>query len=430
MGNLRRRPWLALLLPVFLLLFARAARRAARDADLVHAHWLPSGLAALATRKPFVVQLWGHGRRAGAACAVAVSAASSPRAARDCRVRAPCRRGARAWRTRGARHPDACVEIPLSVGEPDEPPHVLFVGRLSPEKGIEEFVAATDGLPRVIVGAGPVEVPEALGFVPHSELGPYYQRSAVVCVPSRREGYGVVAREAMAHGRPVAATAVDGLAEAVEDGVTGLLVPPDDAAALRETIERLLGDAGLARAARRSRPGPGGRTMVERGGRTRARGRLLGVHRNPGHPPRRAIAAFQRLQQLWPRRESAARDDGTDVPALEHAHHLGVGQRAGLEAERRRVDKRARDASVGEEGDDRVIRDDEASGSLSRSKTRATATSSALGHVVEHDPTLLLDVAGDEEEGERTDREPWPRRLARRARRAQSRPARRAPPTE
>ena len=58
-GNLRRRPWLALLLPAFLFGYARAARRAARDADLVHAHWLPSGFAALATGKPFVVQLWG-----------------------------------------------------------------------------------------------------------------------------------------------------------------------------------------------------------------------------------------------------------------------------------------------------------------------------------------------------------------------------------
>ena len=41
-GNLRRRPWLALALPLFLLSFLRAARRAARGADLVHAHWLPS----------------------------------------------------------------------------------------------------------------------------------------------------------------------------------------------------------------------------------------------------------------------------------------------------------------------------------------------------------------------------------------------------
>ena len=46
--------------------------------------------------------------------------------------------------------------------------------------------------------------------------------------PSRREGYGVVAREAMAYGRPVVATRVGGLADAIEDGETGLLVPPGD----------------------------------------------------------------------------------------------------------------------------------------------------------------------------------------------------------
>ena len=57
----------------------------------------------------------------------------------------------------------------------------------------------------------------------------------------------MVAREAMAHGRPVVATAVGGLVDAVEDGVTGLLVPPRDAAALRAALERLLGDPELRR---------------------------------------------------------------------------------------------------------------------------------------------------------------------------------------
>jgi glycosyltransferase involved in cell wall biosynthesis len=94
----------------------------------------------------------------------------------------------------------------------------------------------------VIVGAGPVDVPEAVGFVPRAELGPYYERAAVVCVPSRREGYGVVAREAMAYGRPVVATRVGGLVDAIEDGVTGVLVEPGD---LRIAIERLLADAHL-----------------------------------------------------------------------------------------------------------------------------------------------------------------------------------------
>jgi glycosyltransferase involved in cell wall biosynthesis len=245
-GNLRRRPWLALLLPAFLVSYARAARRAARDADLVHAHWLPSGLAALAAGKPFLVQLWGTdvelARRAPwlfrpilrRARAVVVASEFLAGAAREL----------------GAREVTVVpspVRVPEAVGEPAEPPHVLFVGRLSPEKGIHEFLAATEGLPRVIVGAGPVHVPEAVGFVPRGRLGPYYERAAVVCVPSRREGYGVVAREAMAYGRPVVATNVGGLHDAVTDGETGLLVPPRDSDALRTALERLLGDDALRR---------------------------------------------------------------------------------------------------------------------------------------------------------------------------------------
>ncbi len=238
-GNLRRRPWLVLLLPAFLASFALAARRAARDADLVHAHWLPSGLAALATGKPFVVQLWGTdaelARRAPWAFRWLVRRARLAIVASEYLAGAARELGAREVRV-----VPSPVEIPESVGEPDEPPHVLFVGRLSPEKGIHEFLEATEGLPRVIVGAGPVEVPEAVGFVPRSELGAYYERAAVVCVPSRREGYGVVAREAMAYGRPVVATRVGGLVDAVEDGVTGLLVGPHDIGALRDAVERAL----------------------------------------------------------------------------------------------------------------------------------------------------------------------------------------------
>ena len=57
----------------------------------------------------------------------------------------------------------------------------------------------------------------------------------------------MVAREALAHGRPVVATAVGGLVDAVEDGVTGLLVPPRDPVKLRVALERLLEDDHLRR---------------------------------------------------------------------------------------------------------------------------------------------------------------------------------------
>jgi len=239
--NLRARPWLVLGLPAFLAAYAWAARRGARGADVVHAHWLPSGLAALATRKPFVLQVWGTdvelARRAPWLVrpvlrrARVVIAASSYLADE-----------ARALGAREVRVIPNGVDLPDEVGEPADPPHVLFVGRLSEEKGILEFLAATEGLPRVIVGDGPLRarVSEAVGFVPHDRLGEYYERAAVVCVPSRREGYGVVAREAMAYGRPVVATRVGGLVDAIEDGVTGLLVEPGE---LRAAVERLLADS-------------------------------------------------------------------------------------------------------------------------------------------------------------------------------------------
>jgi glycosyltransferase involved in cell wall biosynthesis len=247
-GNLRRKPWLALALPLFLASYARAARRAARDVDLVHAHWLPSALPALATRKPFVVQLWGTdvelARRAPWLFRWLVRRARFVLCPSQALVADARKLGAR-----GVRVVPSGVALPTTVADPEEPPHVLFVGRLSEEKGVLEFLEATEGMPRVVVGDGPLRevVPDAVGFVPPSQLGPYYERAAVVVCPSRREGYGVVAREAMAHGRPVVATAVGGLVDAVEDGVTGYLVPPGDPAALRSALERLLGDADLRR---------------------------------------------------------------------------------------------------------------------------------------------------------------------------------------
>ena len=247
-GNLKRRPWKLLLVPLFLASYARAARRAARDADLVHAHWLPSALPALKTRKPLVLQLWGTdvelARRARWFARMLVRRARV--------VLCPSEALAQAARDLGARDiriVASGVAIPAATGDPDEPPHVLFVGRLSDEKGILDFVEATDGMPRAIVGDGPLraQAPGAMGFVPPAQVGAYYDRAAVVVCPSHREGYGVAAREAMAHGRPVVASAVGGLLDAVEDGVTGLLVPPRDPTALREAIETLLADADLRR---------------------------------------------------------------------------------------------------------------------------------------------------------------------------------------
>ncbi len=258
-GNLRAAPWKLALLPAFLAAFARAARAAARDADLVHAHWLPSGAVARATGKPYVVQVWGTdvelARRAPSLARAILRSARL--------VIAPSAALAAAADGLGARRVELIpsgVEIPGETRSPADPPHVLFAGRLSAEKGILEFLEASEGIPRVIVGDGPLRanVPAAVGFVPHGELGAYYDRAAVVVCPSRREGYGVVAREAMARGRPVVACAVGGLLDVVVDGETGLLVPPGDTGALRAAMRRLLDDAEL-----RSRLGTAARMAAE-----------------------------------------------------------------------------------------------------------------------------------------------------------------------
>jgi glycosyltransferase involved in cell wall biosynthesis len=245
-GNLRRRPWLGLAVPPMLASFTRAARRAARDADLVHAHWLPAGLVAATTRKPFVVQLWGTdvelarrarlvARRILGRARLAICASQELAAA------------ARALGAANVRVIPSGIDLPAEVGEPDDPPHVLYAGRLSPEKGVLELVEAAEGLPLVVAGDGPLRdrVPGALGWVPHDELLRLYERAAVVACPSHREGFGVACAEAMAHARPVVAANVGGLRDLVVDGETGLVVPPGDVGALRVALERLLGDAEL-----------------------------------------------------------------------------------------------------------------------------------------------------------------------------------------
>jgi glycosyltransferase involved in cell wall biosynthesis len=246
LGNLRRRPWLALLVPALLASFVRAARRV--DADLLHAHWLPAGWVAERSGKPYVVQVWGTdvelARRAPWLArrvlrrARLVIAASNDLAER-----------ARALGAREVRVIPSGVELPERVGTEAEPAEVLYAGRLSAEKGVLELLDAAEGLNLVVAGDGPLRdrIPFARGFVPHDELQQLYARAAVIACPSRREGFGVACLEAMAHGRPVVATHVGGLLDLVVDGETGIVVPPRDPAALRSALERLLVDPDLRR---------------------------------------------------------------------------------------------------------------------------------------------------------------------------------------
>jgi glycosyltransferase involved in cell wall biosynthesis len=258
-ASLKRRPWLALWLVLSMIW---ALRKAARQADLVHANWLAGAAVALFAGRPFVVSLHGSGT-AGRFSDLAL-AERAPRLVRLLLGRARAvmccsEQLAAAMRGCGLENVHAIpygVELPDDLGTEDDPATVMFAGRLSPEKNIDVIAEATEGLPRIIAGDGPLRslVPDALGFVSQQELSALYKRAAVVVLASSREGLPNVVLEAMAHGKTVIATPVGGIPTMIEDGVTGLLVPVGDAVALRDALERVLGDdvlrARLGRAAR------------------------------------------------------------------------------------------------------------------------------------------------------------------------------------
>ncbi len=262
-STLRRRPWKA---PLLFLSLVREVRRAARDADLVHAHWLASAAIARFSGKRFVVTLHGTGS-AGALSDLAL-ARRAPRLVRFLLRPAYaviCCSELLADTMRAIGVEQAAfipygLTLPETIVREGGTSFVLYAGRLAEEKGIPELVEATRGLQLVVAGDGPLRnlVPGALGFVSHEELEQLYDRASIVVLPSHREGLPLCLLEAMAHGRPVVATPVGGIPQVIEDGRTGCLVPVGDAKALREALERLLADPKL-----RERMGVAARERVE-----------------------------------------------------------------------------------------------------------------------------------------------------------------------
>lgn len=135
---------------------------------------------------------------------------------------------------------------------------VLFVGRLSREKGVDvllEAMRSIPGAPRLVVaGDGPLKAElehhaaqagiqaEFTGWVDPDALPALVARAHVQVVPSRSEPQGVVVIEALAAGTPVIGARVGGIPEMVSDGETGWLVAPNDPAALRAAISEALTD--------------------------------------------------------------------------------------------------------------------------------------------------------------------------------------------
>jgi len=160
-------------------------------------------------------------------------------------------------------------------------PYALFVGRITRQKGVPHLLRAAHRLEpdvQLVVCAGEPDTPEleaevtaeidalraersgvvwVTGMLPRDELLQLLSHATVFCCPSVYEPLGIVNLEAMACGTAVVGSLVGGIPEVVDDGVTGLLVPPDDPAALAGALNALLrdpdrargyGDAGRARA--------------------------------------------------------------------------------------------------------------------------------------------------------------------------------------
>jgi glycosyltransferase involved in cell wall biosynthesis len=165
-----------------------------------------------------------------------------------------------------------------SVGDA---PLVTFIGRLAPYKGPQFLLEA---IPQVLqdvpdarfmfVGQARFDVPRIsdmlrnqkirkavafTGYVDDELLPSFYASCDVFCYPSLWEGFGLTPAEAQAVGKPVVAFKTCALPEVVQDGVTGLLVPPRDSSSLAEAIVRLLRDTEL-----RNRMGTEARTEAER----------------------------------------------------------------------------------------------------------------------------------------------------------------------
>jgi glycosyltransferase involved in cell wall biosynthesis len=159
------------------------------------------------------------------------------------------------------------VEVPAAIArlEPAGAPLVVCVARHHARKGVDVLIEALarlrdEGTPvrACLVGDGPLldadgARVEALGLAAGvavtglvEAIDPYLAAADVFALPSREEQSGALALlEALRHGLPVVASAVDGIPEDVVDGESALLVPPGDPAALAAALRRLVTDPPL-----------------------------------------------------------------------------------------------------------------------------------------------------------------------------------------
>lgn len=176
-------------------------------------------------------------------------------------------RGLPAGRLQLVRNGVAAKPAPREGLEPDwvgSGARLMFVGRFDHQKGLDVLLAAMRELETVaqcavagmpVLGDAAVRLPPsvlALGWLSPGQLETAYQSADALVVPSRWEGFGLVAVEAMRAGLAVIASRTGGLPEIVADGQTGLLVEPGSSAALAAAV-RSVSRADLQQMGQRGR---------------------------------------------------------------------------------------------------------------------------------------------------------------------------------
>ncbi|MGW5127121.1 glycogen synthase [Streptomyces sp. NPDC004069] len=173
----------------------------------------------------------------------------------------------------GLYRPDPGTDALDRVGLDPDRPYVLFVGRITRQKGVPQLLRAVRGIDpaaQVVLCAGAPDTPEVdrefrdlyqelsrtrdgvhwiARMLPRPDVIQLLTHAAVFVCPSVYEPLGIVNLEAMACGTPVVASRVGGIPEVVEDGRTGVLVPVDDdfEAGLARALDSVLADRGGAR---------------------------------------------------------------------------------------------------------------------------------------------------------------------------------------
>lgn len=141
--------------------------------------------------------------------------------------------------------------IPLPAW-PEGRKRLLFVGRFDRQKGVDVFLEAVNQLQddvfAYVIGGSVLGDESSLaipanvcltGWLGRTEIEAYFRSADVIVIPSRWEGFGLISLEAMRAGKAVIASRVGGLPEIIDDGVTGVLLAPDDAAAIVRTVTSL-----------------------------------------------------------------------------------------------------------------------------------------------------------------------------------------------